>query len=565
MSSADLPTDPSPEDAAGDDNRTIWGFKPLPWQEGFIHSQADEVLGSGAFGAGKTRALCEKIYLSAMLYPGNRILLARKTFASITNTTLETLLGEVVPESQIVGSNAQKHLLQLQSPFYPTVYCRSCDWHSTRIFSVKKRQQLKSQDNWGCPNCGYDGVEFTPPSEVYYEGLNTGSRPGEMPEKIAGMNLGAVAVDEAIEITEKDWEMLQGRLRLSDLGNPFVPRLPIRQIYSATNPAGPNHWMYKRFYEQGVGEVYEGKTEDNIHNPDDYLPRLRAQFSGADAERLIGGEWRGYQGLIYDDFSDNTHVWDPLDVPDLLSGDWSIPSGVQEDLREMEQERGTQVGDPSRRGEYQPAHLYPPEDLPIVMSVDWGYRPDPLVIQWWGKTETHGYVLYREYMKTRTLPDDAVEEAVDLMAEYELNNLKGVYADHDSGDRADWLEGAREAVNEAYPDPSGPDWRRLRTSKAKKDVSAGLKTITRLLRPDEHGRAGLYFVRGARAHQIDSHLANDDRPGSTLAEMRGYAWENDESDEPQSHDNHGMDAMRYMGHSDRRGGSRDTGPAVMKS
>lgn len=548
-------------------DETIWGFKPLEWQEGFIHSQAEEVLGSGAFGAGKTRALDEKAYINLTAYPGNVGLLARKTFSSIRNTTLKTLLTEVIPDSHIVGHNQSQHLIQVQSPFYPTVYCRDCGWTGDKMFPVKKRQKLKASEKWGCPECkSRSAVEFTPPSELYYEGLNTGSRPGEMPEKIAGMNLGFVAVDEGIEITEKDWEMLQGRLRLKELGNPFVPELPVRQIFSATNPAGPNHWMYKRFYEKGVGEVYEGTAADNIHNPDDYIDRLHSQFSGTDAERYIGGEWRGYQGLVYSDFSDNIHVLDPLDAVDILPGDWTLPESARADLEEMQAERSTQVGDPSTRGEYQPARLYPPEDTPIVLGVDWGYRPDPLVIQWWAKTETHGHVLYREWMKTRTLPDDAVREAVEIMSEDELRNIQAVYADHDSGDRADWLEGAREAVRDVYGSGSdAPNWRRLRTTKAKKDISPGIKTVTRKLRPDEHDRAELYFIRGARAHQIDARMANADRPGSTLAEMRGYAWKDDDSEDPQDHDNHGMDAMRYTVHSDRRGGSKDTGPAVMKS
>jgi hypothetical protein len=325
--------------------------------------------------------------------------------------------------------------------------------------------------------------------------------------------------------------------------------------------------MYKRFYEQGVGEVYEGKTEDNIHNPDDYLPRLRQQFAGADADRLIGGEWRGYQGLVYDDFSDAIHVLDPLDAPEILPGDWTLADASREAMETMQAERSTPVGDPGSRGDYQPARLYPPADTDILMGIDWGYRPDPLCIQWWADTDTHGLVLYREWMQTRTLPDDAAAEAIDLMADDELDNVRAVYADHDSGDRADWHEGARDHIRDQYGrGEDAPDWRRLRTTKAKKDVDSGIKTITRLLRPDEHDRAGLYFVRGARAHQIDSRLANADKPGSTLAEIRGYAWEDDESESPQGHDNHGMDTMRYVGHSHRRGSvSGDSGPAVHKS
>jgi hypothetical protein len=551
----------SPAETVGDAGTTFWGFKPLPWQRGFIHDQSDEVLGSGAFGAGKTRALGEKAYLNLTLYPGNRGLLARKTFSSIANTTLKVLLDEVIPEGHIVGHNQGRHVIYVQSPFYPTIYCLDCDWRSTRILSLNKRERLKDEAKWGCPGCGSDHVEFTPASELYYEGLNTGSRPGEMPEKIAGMNLGFVGVDEGIEVSEKDWEMLQGRLRLRNLNNPWVSELPARQIFSATNPAGPNHWMHRRFFEQGVGEVYEGSAEDNIHNPDDYLPRLTAQFSGADAERYIGGEWVGYTGLVYGEFQDAIHVINPLEVDDALPGSWTVPETAQAQMEAMLDKRSTPVGDPSSPGEYVPARVYPPEDCPIVMAVDWGYRPDPLVIQWWAKTKTHGYVLYREWFQTRTLPDDAAEQAIGWMEEYEAANVAAVYADHDTGDRADWQEGVRRAVTERDWDIN---WARLRTTKAKKDRQDGLKTVRRLLRPDAHDRAEMYFIRGARVHDIDGNLRAEERPGSTLAEMRGYAWKDNESEEPQDEDDHGMDCLRYMAHSHKRVGT-SSGTMVRRS
>jgi phage terminase large subunit len=542
---------------------TDWAFKPLDWQEGFIYDEHDEVLGSGAFGAGKTRALCEKAYLNLTNYPGNRGLLTRKTFASITNTTLTVLLEEVIPDAYIVAHNQGRHVIYVQSPYYPTIYCRDCDWQSTRILPLNKRDRLRNDSRCVCPDCGDRTVEFTPPSELYYEGLNTGSRPGEMPEKIAGMNLGFVGVDEGIEVTEKDWEMLQGRLRLTHLNNPWQPELPTRQIFSATNPAGPNHWLYRRFYEQGVGAVYEGSAADNVHNPDDYLPRLRAQFAGTDAERYIGGEWVGYEGLIYDEFSESIHALEPLDAVDMLPGEWHIPDSTVTDLQAMRAERGVQTGDPDDAEAYVPARLYPPADMDIVMSIDWGYRPDPLVVQWWADTDEYGYVLYREYVKTRTLPDDAAVEALGEMAAYEVPNVRAVYADHDSGDRAAWLEGARSLI-EADPDLDDGDWRRFRTTTARKDVADGIQTVKRLLRPDEHDRAGLYFVNGARCHRKDTHLATESKPGDILGEIRGYVWQDDARDEPQTHDNHSADAMRYMAHTDRHTATT-SGPMVSKS
>jgi predicted RNA-binding Zn-ribbon protein involved in translation (DUF1610 family) len=536
----------------------------IPWQKEFIECTASEVMADGAFGSGKTRGLGEKVYMNLALYPGNRGLLARKTYSSIENTTLQTFLDEVVPDSHMVGRNKARHLVQVQSPLYPTAWCAACGWETTRTVAVEERGTVYD----GCPECGAQAIRWTPASELYYEGLRTnGTRPGDMPEKIAGMDLGFVAVDEAIEITEKDWEMLQGRLRLVDLGSKYVRRLPYRQIFCATNPDTPDHWLFKRFIKRGVGVRISSSTEDNPYNPPDYLERLRRQFSGADFERYVQGEWTGRQGLVYSDYSEATHVLEPLSVPDLLGDGWTSSADRQARLREREAESGVQTGDPDARSEYLHHGLTPPPGTPVYLGVDWGYRPDPQVVQWWARTASHGWVLYRELFKTRQLSGDTGEEVVRRSARHELANVQAVYADHSSGDRREWLEGVRRGLEAEYAEEDRPRWHRLRTTAAEKARLDGVKHCMATLRPDESGRPGAHFIRGSRCHTPDRHLVQNDAPTCTLAEIRSYGWAGEAEEDPQDYHDHGMDSMRYTWYSHHVKGAGTSGDstAVFKS
>ena len=542
---------------------TVYGFEPLEWQGPFIHSTEREVLGSGAFGSGKTRGLNERMVLLLTAYPGNVGLLCRNTLKALRNTTLQNLFDEVLPRSWIVESltNQQKQVIAIQSPFYPSSYCPHCGFESQA--RVHDRTET-------CPECEREILEAVPASLLYYDGLQTTDE-AEIPENILSLELGAIAVDEAKDITEDAWKALNGRLRLERLNNPYVPKLPFRTIFSATNPADPNHWLHGRFYEEPKkGVVYESTTEDNLANlPDDYMDTLRDQYGEdtTEARRYILGKWEGYEGLVYDEWRDEIHVLEPLDVPEILGEGWTVANA--QELRETEERKSSQVGNPKKRGEYTPARIYPPEDMPVVMGIDWGYRPDPLVVQWWALTETHGFVLYRELFKTRLLPNDAAKEAISYMAPHEVANVKRVYADHDAGDREEWLRGAREYVEEGiesgeFEGTETPEWRRLQTTNAAKDRTKGVQEVQRKIRLDDNNRAELHMVRGARCHQIDRHLMQADAPGHSLAEIRGYGYESEDSGDPQDGEDHGMDTMRYVVFSTKEKGGNSWGTSVIK-
>ena len=546
---------------------TVYGFDPLPWQEKFVNATERETLGSGAFGSGKSRGLNEAVVTRLIAYPGNVGLLARNTLKSLRNTTLQNLYDEVLPQSWIVPAltNKQKQVIAIQSPFYPASYCPSCGHETDR---------RTHEDTVECPACRDAYLDAVPASLLYYDGLQTTDDTNEIPENILSLELGVIGVDECKDIEESAWQALNGRLRLERLNNPYVPELPVRQIFGTTNPADPNHWLHRRFYEDGQGVYFESSTEDNLANlPDEYLDTLREQYGEdtAEADRYIRGKWVGYSGLVYNEFSDSVNLIEPVDVPAVLGDGWTVAN--ERELEEAEQRYSSQIGRRKELGEYVPARITPPEDVPVVMGVDWGYRPDPLVVQWWALTETHGFVLYREWFKTRTLPDDAAKEAMSYMAAGEVGQIQRVYADHDSGDREAWLRGAREYVEEGLEAgefesaSAAPEWRRLQTTAAAKDREKGVQEVKRKIRPDpKDNRAALHLVKGARVHQKDRALYRNDTPGCTLAELRGYGYEDEESDNPQDGEDHGMDTMRYVVYSNRKKGrGGGSGSAVVKS
>jgi len=157
-------------------------------QRGFSESEAPGVLFSAAFGAGKTLSLCAKALRLSLDHPGNFGLIARKTRASLTHTTLRTWWEQVC--------------------------------HPGLVKEYNKTDGL---------------VTLTNGSAIIFGGLDD-------PLKMGSLELGWAAIDEAIETTEDDWQMLEGRLRL-----PNVPH----QIIGATNPGRPAHYLHEMFFRGG--------------------------------------------------------------------------------------------------------------------------------------------------------------------------------------------------------------------------------------------------------------------------------------------------------------------------
>ena len=234
----------------------------LPQQMQFLQSESREVLYSGAFGAGKTRAICLKTAIRASV-PNAREGLCRKTMVALKKTTLKTLLetdGDLPP---ILPDGS---------------------------YVFRK---------------GDGEIKIKGGGTIALFGLDS-------PERIASMNLTGCAVDECVELTAKDWTMLRGRIRMKIEGLP-------NQLYGACNPSSPQHWLAERFGLAGDHdcsincEAIKTKTTDNWFLPQDYVNDLLT-LTGVAKKRFVDGLWCGSDGLVYDRWQEELFV--SSDIPD---------------------------------------------------------------------------------------------------------------------------------------------------------------------------------------------------------------------------------------------------------
>jgi len=213
-------------------------------QRVFFESQAPELLYSGAYRAGKSRIGCEKAYWLAKHYPGITIGIFRKVGSSIWESTERTLLQDVIPRWAIVKKNLSQH------------------WY-----------------------------ELANGSRISFFGLDPDPITG-LPSKVGSVELGWAFVDEAVEVTELDWNMVKGRLSW--------PGIPYHQISAATNPASPKHWLKARFTPPTADKVYlHASTFDNPLLPADYLESAASQPDDYMKRRYSLGEWVGAEGVIW--------------------------------------------------------------------------------------------------------------------------------------------------------------------------------------------------------------------------------------------------------------------------
>lgn len=236
----------------------------LPRQYDFVTGADREVLYSGAFGAGKSRAVCEKLLKRASV-KGAREGLCRKHLSTLKASTLKTLLE---PEGDL-------------PPVLPA-----------GTYTHQKADRI---------------IQIHGGGSIYYFGLDD-------EQKIGSLNLSGIGVDQAEELAETEWTALRGRCRLK------VEDLP-NQIYAACNPSGPAHFLAVRFGLDDVHDPAAGcrairtRSRDNRFLPADYLADLMT-FTGVAKARYVEGRWVAAEGLIYG-------AWDRQIYVRERQGPWS--------------------------------------------------------------------------------------------------------------------------------------------------------------------------------------------------------------------------------------------------
>ncbi len=223
-------------------------YKPV--QSDYISDlTSDFCLNSGGYGSGKSLALYIKLILTVKCFPGNRVLLGRKTLSDIDRAVLPELF-DLMPSS----------------------------WYEHRV---------------------KDGViNFKNDSQIILFGLDAMQSGGvadikKAQQKLKSLNLGGYFIDQLEEVEYPVIEVLNSRLRRVDV--------PFRQGNSDCNPA--NFWAYHQFKakkmwdgqdwipDQNSGSnLYESSMLYNPHLPWDYI-RKQLNMDEAYKRRFVYGEW----------------------------------------------------------------------------------------------------------------------------------------------------------------------------------------------------------------------------------------------------------------------------------
>lgn len=379
-----------------------------------------EVVIVGPAGTGKSLALLHRTNAILSTYAGSRGLLVRKTRSSLTEAALATWERQVIPRNLAA---------------YPD--CQAI--------------QRKIRQSYEYPNG----------SVLVVAGMDT-------PERVMSTEYDFVAVQEATELTEHDWELLLTRLRNGKLARaqPDGTVKKYHQIIADCNPVYPTHWLRRRMLDGKAKELIS-RHEDNPVFWDgknwtteglDYLDKLE-RLSGARYLRLRKGLWAAAEGIVYPGFDPAKHHVKPFHIP----RDW-------------------------RR----------------IRSIDFGFR-HPFVCQWWAVDPDGKMYRYRlVYYSQRIVADHAKQ----------IRNISGSevfeasISDHDSEDRATLH---REGI---------------RTTPAFKAIRPGIDAVTDRLRDDR-----IFFFRDEELDGVqygrverDPVLSESGRPTSDIEEFDVYAY-----------------------------------------
>lgn len=290
--------------------------------------------------------------------------------------------------------------------------------------------------------------------------------------RIRGATIALAYVDEATLVPQAFWMMLLSRLRV-----------PGARLMATTNPDGPGHWLRKNFMLRAgdVGMRYWNfRLDDNPSLTQDYVARLKKQYTGLWYSRFIDGAWCLAEGIIYGEWDESVHLVDPFPIPDTWTR-W--------------------------------------------ISCDFGYT-NPQVIQWYAEDPDGRLWLYRELYRTQRTVDqharDALATCTRLDPDYRHPDGAPRYAHHGRI----WTEPKPRAIICDHDAEGRAVLERelgMSTVGARKAVSEGIQAVQMRLRPAGDGRPRLFVMRGALVGR-DPELEDAKKPTSTEEEIVGYVW-----------------------------------------
>lgn len=225
-----------------------------------------EVIFSGPAGTGKSFGILHKIHTLCEAYPHIRVLILRKTRASLSDSALVTFEEKVVPDDHPI----------LEGP----------ERENRRVYRY--------------PNG----------SVIVLGGM-------DKPRKLFSTEYDLIYWQECQEGNESEWESLLRALRNN--------KMPYQQIIGDCNPESPQHWIKTRS-DRGVCTLIETRLEDNpvlwdlelgtwTPEGERYVLGVLEGLTGVRYKRLREGKWVSAEGQVYEDYDPATHLVEPFEIP----------------------------------------------------------------------------------------------------------------------------------------------------------------------------------------------------------------------------------------------------------
>lgn len=412
----------------------------LPKQKQFFDAVLDPngppyCLYSGGMGSGKTLIGCVSILTLAVLYPGD-YLVCRLFNPELKITTYKTLL-DICPPELIVEHRVADQILKIRSRNGKT-------------------------------------------SNIIFRGL-------EEPDKHKSLNLNAAYIDEASQVPEEAFTILQSRLRGAH----------VRKIFATTNPEG--HSFLKRYFVKKHWPDEETKAQffhvsapsaENTNLPEGYVQRLMKTWSKERVDRDLNGNWDSFSGQIYTELVRSIHVIPAFDAP---------------------------------------------KEWPFFMSADHGFR-NPACFGYWRVDYDGNLYLTKSFYRSSWIIKEICKgkggaPGIIAMAE----GRKPEYIAIDPSIRANR---GKDSDWNTYLEHLPPTWS---LELAQNDVQTGIDRVKQYLKLDERGRPRLYIFDVPENKEVIEEMFQyrwaELTPGQEMAKNA--------KEEPVKKDDHGADMLRY--------------------
>lgn len=254
---------------------------PLPKQQEFLKQVMDPkgakfVAYYGGVGSGKSLILCVTMLAQGIAHGGSWVI-ARQFMPELRRTTYKQF-KEILPKELIIED-------------------RIADAEIT----IKAASGRKAT--------------------FYFVGLDDA-------DKLRSLNLSGFGIDEASQVSEDAFLILQSRLRHQH---------GLRKGILVGNPAGRD-WVYRYFVAKNTFSNEEAKkaynlvlapSTENVHLPEGYIEAMLSTYSAERIARDIMGSFDAFEGQVYSEFRRDTHVIQPFKIPD----EWEKVMGIDHGFR----------------------------------------------------------------------------------------------------------------------------------------------------------------------------------------------------------------------------------------